>query len=269
MWFCVSYPTSILIKNKPNTFVPTNTNAMKTIFHPAEQRGKSDFGWLKAQYSFSFSNYHNPERMNFGTLRVLNDDHIEGGMGFSKHPHQNMEIITIPLQGALKHEDSMGNAGVISKGDIQVMSAGSGVMHSEKNANSQEAVQLLQIWMFPNQLNVSPRYEQKSIKTSSSDHSLEQIVSPNADDDGVWIHQDAWFYWGNFSVGNTVPYPIKKEGNGVYIFVIKGEIKINKEKLNPRDALGIWDTTEFLIEVLGDSEFLIMDIPMNIPTFAN
>ncbi|MBS1550108.1 MAG: pirin family protein [Bacteroidetes bacterium] len=241
---------------------------MKTIFHPSENRGKADYGWLKTHYSFSFSHYYHPEKMNFGALRVINDDEVAGGMGFSKHPHQNMEIISIPLEGGLKHEDSMGNSGIIQKGEIQVMSAGSGVMHSEKNASLHEPVKLLQIWVLPNQNNVTPRYDQQSIQNIKSNNGLQQILSPNPEDDGVWIHQDAWFHLGNFAKGTKEKYTLKKQNNGVYLFLIHGKLKVENQTLSPRDAMGLWETNECTIEALTDSEFLIIEVPMVIPNFA-
>lgn len=240
---------------------------MKTVFHSSTSRGFADHGWLKAHHSFSFAGFFNPEKINFGTLRVLNDDEVQGGMGFSKHPHQNMEIITIPLEGELEHGDNMGNNGIIRKGDIQVMSAGSGVMHSEKNASSQHPVRLLQIWVFPKQQNVHPRYDQKNIEKGKIKNDFQVILSPDPQENSVWIHQDAWFYWANFDHGNSKKYKINKEGNGVYLFVISGKIKIGDQILESRDALGVWDTEDFTIEAIDNSEFLIMDIPMEIPSF--
>ncbi len=236
----------------------------KTVLHLADTRGMANHGWLKTAHSFSFAGYYDPKRMHFGALRVLNDDDISGGMGFGKHPHDNMEIITIPLSGALKHEDSMGNSAVIRAGEIQVMSAGTGIYHSEFNADEFEPVKLLQIWLFPNKRNVEPRYAQQLINQENKRNELMQILSPSTEDAGVWIHQDAWFHLGHFDNGAKETYNIKKEGNGVYIFVIKGQIEVDGNILNSRDGFGIWDTKSFNIQANGPAEFLIMDIPMEV-----
>ena len=241
---------------------------MKTVLHKADSRGHADHGWLKSHHTFSFAGYFNPERIHFGALRVLNDDFVEGGMGFGKHPHNNMEIISIPLEGDLRHGDNMGTDGLIKKGDIQVMSAGTGVMHSEMNGNADKPVKFLQIWIFPNKENVTPRYDQVDISGDHIKNEFQQILSPNVDDAGVWIHQDAWFNLGDFDKGTTKEYKIHKEGNGAYVFVLKGSIKIGDQVLNTRDALGVWDTTGFNIEAEDNSEFLIIDVPMELPKFA-
>lgn len=237
---------------------------MKTVYHKSDSRGYANHGWLKSFHTFSFANYYNPERMNFGVLRVINDDDIAGGMGFGKHPHRDMEIITIPLEGDLRHGDNMGNSGIIKKGDIQVMSAGTGIMHSEENAGA-ETVKLLQIWVIPNKMNVTPRYDQISIEEHSVQNDFQQILSPNADDAGVWIHQDAWFNLAKFDKGFSKEYNIHKEGNGVYVFVIKGKAKIGEQILDERDALGIWDTNNFVLEAEENSEILLMEVPMQLP----
>jgi hypothetical protein len=235
----------------------------KTILHKADTRGKADHGWLQNFHSFSFAGYYNPERMNFGTLRVLNDDSVKGGMGFGKHPHDNMEIISIPLEGDLEHKDSMGNTTVIRKGDIQVMSAGTGIYHSEYNKNADQTVKFLQIWIFPNKKNVQPRYDQVSLNEADRKNKLQQILSPNIGDEGVWIHQDAWFHLGTFDNEVEKTYQIKKSGNGVYAFVLKGKFLVEGQQLEHRDGLGIWDTESFNIESneVG-SEILLMEVPM-------
>lgn len=237
---------------------------MKTIIHKAATRGNANHGWLNAHHSFSFANYHNPERMNFGVLRVLNDDSIQAGMGFGTHPHDNMEIITIPLEGDLEHRDSMGNAAVIKEGEIQVMSAGTGVTHSEYNKNKDKDLKLLQIWLFPRERNLTPRYDQISLKENEKTNEFYQVLSPNKDDQGVWINQDAWFHIGNFTPGNADTYTIKKEGNGVYAFIIEGEVEINGEKLSRRDAMGIWDADAFEVKASTDARVLLMDVPMSL-----
>ncbi|MHB8207423.1 pirin family protein [Mucilaginibacter sp.] len=234
----------------------------QTIYHPAASRYLVDLGWLKSYHTFSFGNYYNPAIMNFGALRVLNDDSLDGGKGFGDHPHDNMEIISIPLSGDLKHQDSMDNVAVISDGDIQVMSAGSGIFHQEHNDDEDEVAKLLQIWVYPNKRNVEPRYDQLSLDKAARHNKLQQILSPNADDEGVWIYQNAWFHLGNFDKGLNVNYQLKAEGNGAYIFVISGSVKIDGQVLNTRDGFGIWETDEFTIEALTDAEFLIMEVPM-------
>jgi redox-sensitive bicupin YhaK (pirin superfamily) len=233
------------------------------VIHKAETRGNANHGWLNAYHTFSFAAYYDSERIQFGALRVLNDDTIAAGMGFGTHPHDNMEIITIPLEGDLAHKDNMGNTEIIKHGDIQVMSAGTGIQHSEFNPNADQQTKLLQIWLFPNKRNVTPRYQQISLNTEDRHNKLQQVLSPNPDDDGVWIHQDAWFHMGNFDAGTTTEYSIKKEGNGLYAFILKGNATINGHELNTRDAIGITDFKTVNIKANTDAEFLLMEIPMN------
>ena len=233
-----------------------------TLLHKANTRGNANHGWLNAFHSFSFGSWYNPERVQFGTLRVLNDDTIAAGMGFGEHPHDNMEIITIPLEGDLAHKDSMGNAETIKTGDIQVMSAGTGVRHSEFNPNADLQTKLFQIWLFPKTRNVEPRYQQITLDKSLQKNDFAQIVSPNTDDEGVWIHQDAWFYLSDFDQNFSKKLSLKKEGNGFYIMNIEGEIEVNGEKLAQRDAIGIWETAEIEIKANTKAKFLVMEIPM-------
>ncbi|MDO5104111.1 MAG: pirin family protein [Lautropia sp.] len=235
---------------------------MQTEFHAANTRGVADHGWLKSRHTFSFANYFDPQRMNFGVLRVLNDDQVAGGGGFGTHPHDNMEIISIPLSGDLAHRDSMGNGSIIRHGDVQVMSAGTGITHSEMNAHADEVVKFLQIWVFPNKRDVTPRYQQIRMADQAKPNDFQQILSPNPDDDGVWIHQDAWFSLARFDQGTKKAYTVKKPGNGVYVFVIKGQAKVGDKVLNERDGLGIWDTDAFELEALNDADVLLMDVPM-------
>ncbi|MBB5645536.1 pirin family protein [Pedobacter cryoconitis] len=234
----------------------------QTVLHTATSRGGADHGWLKSYHTFSFASYYNPERVNFGALRVLNDDAVDGGRGFGEHPHDNMEIISIPLSGSLEHKDSMGNIGTIEPGEIQVMSAGTGIYHTEYNKNKDQTVKFLQIWVFPNKRNVEPRYDQVKIDTPEKPNTLVQILSPKPDDAGVWIHQDAWFNLGKLEKGSQVDYSLQKKGNGAYIFVLEGDIEINGQALSNRDGFGIWDTDNFIIQASADAEFLIMDVPM-------
>lgn len=233
-----------------------------TVLHKADSRGHADHGWLNAYHSFSFASWYNPERVQFGTLRVLNDDTVAAGMGFGEHGHDNMEIITIPLEGDLAHKDSMGNAETIKTGDVQVMSAGTGIRHSEFNPNHDQRTKLFQIWLFPRTKNVTPRYQQITLDESKQKNNFAQILSPNADDEGVWIHQDAWFYLANFDKDFSKKLSLKKEGNGFYIMNIEGDIEVNGEKLETRDALGVWDTNELEINANTNSKFLVMEIPM-------
>ena len=233
------------------------------VIHRADSRGKADHGWLKANFSFSFANYYNADRMHFGVLRVMNDDIIAAGMGFGTHPHDNMEIITIPLEGALEHKDSIGNGKIIYYGDVQCMSAGTGIEHSEFNPDKNNPVNTLQIWMFPNKKNVPPRYDQVTLNPDLEKNVLQQILSPNSEDAGVWIHQDAWFHKGVFELNTTTEYTVKRKENGVYLFVIKGDVAINGQTLNKRDGYGIWDVEKIQFQALTEqTEVLVMDVPM-------
>jgi redox-sensitive bicupin YhaK (pirin superfamily) len=235
----------------------------KTILHKAATRGDANHGWLHSRHSFSFADYYDPNRMHFGALRVLNDDQVAEGMGFGTHPHNNMEIVSIPLEGDLEHKDNMGNVTVIKNGDIQAMSAGTGVTHSEYNRNKNKPVKFLQIWIIPNQQNVKPRYDQVTLNLNDRHNKLQQIVSPNAGGPGVWIHQDAWFQLGRFDKDFSTEYKIQKQGNGVYAFVLKGDISIDGNVLNERDGLGIWDTDKISIKANSqDAEVLLMEVPM-------
>ncbi len=234
------------------------------VLHKASSRGVADHGWLKSHHTFSFANYYNPERMHFGVLRVLNDDFVAPGMGFGTHPHDNMEIISIPLEGDLEHKDSMGNITVIRNGDIQVMSAGTGIQHSEYNKNSDHPVKFLQIWLYPNKRNVQPRYDQLTLKREARKNKFQQVLSPNKDEEGVWIYQDAWFHLAEFDTNTKLPYKLKKPGNGIYIFVLSGEITIENIDLSARDGLGIWDSTELLFHSKSKSEVLVMEVPMSL-----
>lgn len=238
---------------------------MQTVFHPAASRGLANHGWLKSNHSFSFANYYNPERMSFGTLRVLNDDYVAPGRGFGKHPHDNMEIISIPLSGDLRHEDSLGNTTVIREGDVQAMSAGTGVAHSEMNASSTEPVEFLQIWVFPKSRNISPNYSQITLEPEALEDKLDQILSPNTDDRGVTVNQDAWFHLGQLSAGTKLEYELKKPGNGVYAFLLEGAATVAGQALAKRDGFGVWDTGEIEITATQDAKLLLMEVPMELP----
>lgn len=237
---------------------------MNTVLHKAETRGHANHGWLDSHHSFSFANYHNPERMHFGVLRVLNDDVVQSGKGFGTHPHDNMEIISIPLEGDLEHKDSMGNVAVIKEGDVQVMSAGTGIFHSEYNRNKNKDVKFLQIWLFPNQKNVTPRYDQISIRDVEKENEFYQVLSPSKDDQGVWIHQNAWFHLGKFEAGKETKYQLKDKKNGVYAFILEGEAEIAGQKLSKRDGFGIWNVNDFDFKAHSNTKLLLMEVPMQI-----
>lgn len=237
---------------------------MKSVLHKASSRGRADHGWLKSYHSFSFAHYYNPQRMHFGALRVLNDDSVAPGKGFGTHPHENMEIISIPLQGDLEHKDSMGNTAVIREGDVQVMSAGTGVYHSEYNKNAEREVKFLQIWVFPNRKNVEPRYDQITLDSSKLQNQFQQVLSPNPADDGVWVHQNAWFHMGRFAAGKHSTYSLKAEGNGVYAFMLEGQAEIDGQKLEKRDGYGLWETDKITFTAKENSSVLLMEVPMQL-----
>lgn len=236
---------------------------MKTILFKAADRGSADYGWLKPNYYFSFAQYYNPQKIHFGLLRVLNDDFIAGGGGFPTHPHDNMEIVTIPFAGALKHKDSTGGEGIIKAGDVQIMSAGTGVQHSEANASATEPVTLFQIWIFPKERNIKPRYDQKTFDINERVNKWQTVVSPLAADNALWINQDARFSLTNLDTGKEINYTSTFAGNGVFLVIINGAVKINDQQLNKRDALGICETESFTITATEDAELLAIEIPMN------
>jgi len=245
--------------------LPNKENkTMNTVLHKADTRGNANHGWLNSHHTFSFANYHNPERMHFGVLRVLNDDTVSAGKGFGTHPHDNMEIISIPLAGDLEHKDSMGNVAIIKEGDVQVMSAGTGIQHSEYNKNSHQEVKFLQIWVFPREKNITPRYDQISIRDIVKQNEFYQVLSPNMDDQGVWIHQDAWFHIGNFEKGKNTNYQFKKEGNGIYAFILEGQVEIEGQQLSKRDGFGLWNTNQINLKSNTESRVLLMEVPMSI-----
>ena len=237
---------------------------MKKILHKSETRGDANHGWLHSKHTFSFANYYDPQRMNFGVLRVLNDDKVSGGMGFGMHPHQNMEIISIPLSGDLEHQDSMGNTTVIKEGDIQVMSAGTGVQHSEYNKNKDEEVRFLQIWVIPHTQNVEPRYDQITLKKEDRKNKLQQVLSPNKEDAGVWIHQDAWFNMVDLDADKAVTYDFNLASNGLYLFVLEGSVEVAGEKLERRDGLGIFDTHSITLKASEQASVLLMEVPLHV-----
>lgn len=235
---------------------------MKTVLHPAEQRGHNDMGWLQANFSFSFGSYYNPERIQFGALRVLNDDFIGVGRGFGQHPHDNMEIITIVLQGSLEHKDNLGGDGIIKAGEVQIITAGTGVMHSEYNPSATEITNSLQIWVYPKQMNVPATYKQKSFIDKFKQNEFTPLLSPDGREGTLVINQDAYFALGSFDAGQKLTYHMKQEGNGAYVFLLEGQITIANSTLNKRDALGVYDTSSFTIITETQSRILIMEIPM-------
>jgi quercetin 2,3-dioxygenase len=244
--------------------LPEKDNIMNNmILHRAATRGHANHGWLDSHHTFSFARYYNPERMNFGVLRVLNDDVVSGGNGFGKHPHDNMEIISIPLSGDLEHQDSMGNKTVIRQNDVQIMSAGTGVYHSEYNHNKDKAVNFLQIWVFPKVEGIQPKYDQRTYRPEDRKNKLQLVVSP-VGEEGVDINQNAWFSLGNLEKGFKTNYEVKQKGNGVYAFVIEGEVSIAGQKLSKRDGLGIWEVESIDIEADSPAEVLLMDVPMSV-----
>jgi redox-sensitive bicupin YhaK (pirin superfamily) len=236
---------------------------MKTILHQASTRGHANHGWLDTSHTFSFANYYDPTRMHFGVLRVLNDDFVDGGMGFGTHPHDNMEIISIPISGDLEHKDSMGNVTTIRQNDVQVMSAGTGIYHSEYNKNKDKKVNFLQIWIFPKEKNITPRYGQKAFNPEDRVNTLQQVISPDKDGDAIWINQNAWFHLGNLKKGFQTTYDVKQKGNGVYAFIISGDVTINGQSLKKRDGFGVWDADKLDITADEDAEILLMEVPMN------
>lgn len=235
---------------------------MNTVLHKANTRGHANHGWLDSHHSFSFAHYYDPERIHFGALRVLNDDIVAGGMGFGTHPHDNMEIISIPLQGDLEHKDSMGNTGVIRQNDVQIMSAGTGIQHSEYNKNKDKQVNFLQVWVFPKEKNITPRYDQKTFKPEERVNNFQEIVAPVANGSGVQINQDAWFNLGKFEKGKEVNYSLHDKSHGVYVFVLDGDVKVNGQILNKRDGLGVWDTNTVSITADSNTELLLIEVPM-------
>jgi quercetin 2,3-dioxygenase len=235
---------------------------MKQVFHPANERGTANFGWLQARQSFSFGQWYDPEKVHFGALRVLNDDIIQGGGGFPTHPHDNMEIVTIPLTGALAHKDSTGGEGIITAGDVQIMSAGKGVRHSEYNASATETASLLQIWLFPKEANIQPRYDQRNFDITARKNKWQVVVSPDAADGGMWINQEARFSLTRLDQGAGIHYENKFSGNGMYIFLIEGSVSAGDYQLNRRDALGVYETNSIEINAQQASEVLLIEIPM-------
>lgn len=237
---------------------------MKFTLHKAGSRGHANHGWLITWHTFSFANYYNPNRMHFGALRVLNDDTVQAGMGFGMHPHDNMEIITMVLEGDLEHRDSMGNGSVIRQGEVQVMSAGTGVHHSEFCHSKTQPVKLLQIWVFPDTKNVEPRYAQAGFSKQEMQNQWRLVVSPDGEQNSLWIYQKAWFWMGTFHGGTTTELKLRKPGNGIYLFVISGEVTVEDQTLKARDGLGMENIEQaILLDVKEEAQLLAMEIPIN------
>ena len=236
---------------------------MNKVIHRADDRGKADHGWLKARHSFSFADFQDMSKVHFGLLRVLNDDSIAPGMGFGTHPHDNMEIVTIPLSGGVKHRDSMGNEGVVSAGEVQVMSAGTGIRHSEYNASNKEALNLFQIWVFPKKRNIAPSYGQKAFPVEGREGKFQLLVAPDKADGALSLNQDVWFSLGKFKAGEKVDYATHRKENGIYMMVVNGEVEVAGETLKDRDAIGISDSAQNQITIKRDAELLVIDVPMN------
>jgi len=237
---------------------------MKSIFHPATSRGHVNFGWLDSYHSFSFGRYYDPERVQFGALRVLNDDTVSPGMGFGTHPHENMEIVSIPLSGDLEHKDSMGNTGVIREGDVQVMSAGTGIKHSEYNKNKDQEVKFLQIWIIPERTNVTPRYDQLRLEPARQKNQWQQIISPDPETEGTWIHQQSWFQMANLENGTALEYVLHQKNNGAYLFLLEGALEVAGKNMDKRDGLGVWDTDKISMKAKGQAKILLIEVPMSI-----
>lgn len=236
---------------------------MEKIIHRADSRSFSNHGWLQSYHTFSFAGYYNPERIHFGALRVLNDDHVKGGMGFGTHPHDNMEIVSIPLKGALEHKDNTGRHEIIRSNEVQIMSAGSGIAHSEFNASKTEPVNFLQIWVFPKLRNITPRYQQKVFEPSERQNKLQVVVSPEADSEALLINQDAWFSLGRFDEGQTVEITPRMPQHGSYLFVLEGEVEVAGDTLQRRDAIGLSNYDIATVKALKAAEFLLIDVPMS------
>ncbi len=235
---------------------------MDTKLIKAKDRGHADHGWLKTWHSFSFASYYDPGRMHFGALRVLNDDIIHAGEGFGMHPHNNMEIITIPLSGALTHEDSMGHRQAITENEVQVMSAGSGIRHSEFNHSDSEAAAILQLWIFPREDDITPVYDQKKFRQQERENKFQTLVHPDYEEGGLAIHQDAWISRADISAGKTVTYSLKEKSNGVYVFLIDGQITIAETDLAKRDALEAENTDSLKVYAATQSDVLVIEVPM-------
>jgi redox-sensitive bicupin YhaK (pirin superfamily) len=240
----------------------TKHNFMTTVFYPAAARGHVNFGWLDSHHSFSFGHWYDPAKVHFGALRVLNDDVVQGGGGFGMHPHDNMEIVSIPLSGNLTHKDSTGTDGMIQTGDVQIMSAGSGIRHSEYNGSKTEPVNFLQVWVIPKKQNIKPRYDQKNFSEANRMNAWQVVVSPQEEDGGAWINQDARFALTTLEAGKELSFKPAFKENGVYLFLIDGQVQVGETTLQKRDAIGISETDEITIRAEKTSQLLAIEVPM-------
>lgn len=237
---------------------------MKTTIHKADSRGNADHGWLKSKHTFSFASYYDPNRMGFGLLRVLNDDIVAPSQGFATHPHQNMEIVSIPISGALKHKDSEGNETVIKHGEVQLMSAGTGVLHSEYNDSNKDPVNFLQIWVLPEKKDIAPRYDQREFPEEKRRNQFQVVVSPmDKGLDGIKINQQAYFSLADLDEGKQLSYTLNKDGYGVYFFIIEGIVEVNGERLDKRDAMGVSDVSSVQLLAHKYSKILAIEVPLN------
>ena len=257
----VALTAAMLMSESPTSMSSAPDARVQFVLHPASERGHADHGWLNTYHSFSFAGWHDPKKMHFGALRVLNDDDVAGGGGFGTHPHDNMEIVTIPTSGALEHKDSMGNSSVIRTGDVQAMTAGTGIRHSEFNHSSSEAVRFFQVWIYPDARDLAPGYDQKKYELGAANDGFTTLVTPDGSA-GVRIHQNAYFQLGNFKAGHTVEYAVHGAGQGVYVMVVKGEAEVLGQKLGRRDAMGVWDAASLSLTASSDCELLLIEVPM-------
>lgn len=235
---------------------------MKSIFYKADTRGHANYGWLDTYYSFSFNRYYDPQRVNFGALRVLNDDTIAAGGGFGKHPHDNMEIVTIPFSGALEHQDSTGHSEVLRPDDVQIMSAGSGIIHSEFNHSKTDACSLFQVWIMPDKRDIKPRYDQKSFNSRNRQNRWQLLVGPDNENGELWINQQARFSRGDFDAATEVKFELKRSGSGLFLMVIEGSVETAGQLLERRDAIGISETSGIDIRIRENAQLLAIEVPM-------
>lgn len=238
-----------------------NKKGDSMIIHPSDSRGVANHGWLNSKHTFSFADYYNPERMGFGALRVINDDSVDAGAGFGRHPHRDMEIISIPLEGALSHQDSEGNSSIIRKGEVQIMSAGTGIFHSEMNASTDEAVKFLQIWVLPKKLGIKPRYEQKAFEHEGRKNKIATVVSPDGRNGSISINQDAFFSLVDIDAGKNVTYDRQMSGNGVYIFILSGEVEVEGKTFKARDGVALKQFENVKLQASKNAEVLLMEVP--------
>ena len=235
---------------------------MKSVLHKANTRGHANHGWLDTHHTFSFAGYRDPCHMGFRSLRVINEDRVAPGKGFGAHEHRDMEIVSIPLEGDLEHKDSLGNVAVIRKGEVQVMSAGTGVRHSEFNRNRDREVAFLQIWIVPEREGVEPRYGQVELDPDPGTGAWQAVIGPEGGEAALWIHQDAWFHLGSFASGTTARYTLKNPDHGLYLFVLEGDLDSGGQRLGTRDALGVWETPYLDLDFRSDARVLAIEVPM-------